>query len=339
MRSQYLLHDQEVVFMFSICVCYLQDDILSPLASLKWSSCSRLPVDMSDAQAVWLERKLYVGGGVTSGVDAKLYIYIPSADIWDAVDTPVFYSALITYYFQLVLVGGKKPDVNESITNELWTLASHGGWRKSFPPMTVKRYSASAVEYAKNIIVAGGMGDKGKKIDIVEVYNGEHWTRAQYLLKPCWRMKSTVLSGHWYLMGGFGQGKTVYCASLASLVASCQFSEKHQPSVWKSFTGVTHGWSSPAVFGNRLITVGGGDPESTSFIYAYSPHTQSWIHVGDMPVKLCCTCVSVLPKGKLMVIGGWSEAMLKESCVYQATLNGNYIVLKCVCSTHVHASV
>ena len=294
---------------------------------------------MQRAQAVWLEDKLYVGGGVTLGTVAKLYIYTPSTDTWDEMDTPVYCFALITYHSQLILIGGNECG-NRSATNKLRTLTSHDQWREILPPMTVKRSSASAVEYANNIIVAGGgryidivevaggLDDRWRDIDIAEVYNGHHWTKAQCLPKPCHWMKSTVLSGHWYLMGGDEQGTEVYCTSLASLVASCQLSEDLSPSVWKRLTDVPHKWSSPAVFGSRLIAVGGYPP--TSSIHAYSPHTQSWIHVGDVPVELCATCTVVLPTGRLMVIGGCSATPWGRR-VYQAILNGNVC---CTCSTH-----
>ena len=289
---------------------------------------------MNGAHSLWLEDKLYVGGGVTSGDtedDAKLYIYTPSTDTWDTMNTPVHWFALITYHSHLVLVGGLDHG-SGSFSNKLWTLTSHNQWREILPPMTVKRSSASAVQYAKNIIVAGGMGDQRREIDIVEVYNGHHWTIAQCLPKPCQRIKSTVLSGHWYLMGGYGQGKIVYCTSLSSLVASRQISAKPLPSVWKRLTDVPHESASPTVFGNRLIVVGGGGDPLTSSIHAYSPHTQSWIHVGNVPVEVCFTSPFALPIRRLMVIGGMSESTL-ESSVYQATFNGNYIIVKCVYCT------
>ena len=201
--------------------------------------------------------------------------------------------------------------------------------------MTTKRHSASAVGYADNILVAGGTDDKSDDIDIVEVCNGHHWTKAQCLPKPYHDMKSTIFNGHWYLMGGWKQRKEVYYVSLNSLVVS---SEKtvHVSSMWKRLTDVPHERSSPAVFGNRLIAVGGGEISiPNSSIHAYSPHTQSWLHVGDMPVELIYTCTAVLTTGELMVIGGWSwndaKPYVYQSCVYQASLNGNESV---TCKEH-----
>ena len=282
---------------------------------------------MSDAQAVWLGDKLYVGGGSTLGSRrdaARLYIHTPTTDTWSYIDTPVYYFALITYHSQLVLVGGREfvgEDKNGPVTNKLLTLTERDQWRETLPPMRTKRPKTSAVEFAKNILVVGGVDDNGRKVSIVEVYNGHHWAEAQCLPKLLSNMKSTVLNGHWYLMGGKEQGKEVYYASLNSLVASCQPSEKPLPSVWKRLPDVPHAYSSSAVFGNRLIAVGGGGVYlPSSSIHAYSPHTQSWVHVGKMPVKLYSTCTAVLPTGDLMVIGGWME-----SHVHKASLkfNGN----------------
>ena len=319
-----------------IIIIYLiawQVDILHPCAELEWRECGRLPVGMYDAQAVWLGDKLYVGGGWTSGSeggDARLYIYTPTTDTWSHIDTPVCYFALITYHFQLVLVGGREfvsefewIDQDGPVTNKLWTLAEDDQWRKTLPPMATKRHKASAVEFAGSILVAGG--EDWRNISIVEVYNGHHWAEAQCLPRPCYHMKSTVLNGHWYLMGGGGQGEEVYCASLDSLVASCQPSEKPLPSVWKRLPNVPDIRSSTAVFGNRLIAVGGGGyPSPSSSIHAYSPHTKSWVDVGDIPVEFYSTCTTVLPTGDLMLIGGWSNTSIK-SCVHKASLkvNGN----------------
>ena len=329
----------KIVFIAVPCLsCCVQVDIFHPYASLEWRECKRLPVAMSNAQAVWLRDKLYVGGEPTIGSNrdhASLYIYTPTTDTWNHIDTPVCWFAVITYHSQLVLVGGMVYVGDWRIgpvTNRLCTLTEHDQWRETLPPMTTKHQRASAVEFADNILVAGGNDDEWRIIDIVEVYNGHHWAKAHCLPKPCRWMKSTILNGHWYLMGGEGQGKEVYYASLDSLVASCQPSEKPLPSVWKRLPDVPHDCSSTAVFGNRLIAVGGGGVGYSS-IHAYSPHTQSWVHVGDMPVGLGSTCTAVLPTGKLMVIGGQSDTFLRQSSVHKASLNGNreWYTILCIC--------
>ena len=109
----------------------MQVDILHPYAELKWRECTRLPVGMSNAQAVWLWDKLYVGGGGTSESvrdAARLYIYTPTTDTWSHINTRVSWFALITYHSQLVLVGGGNFVGEERygpVTNKLWTLTEH----------------------------------------------------------------------------------------------------------------------------------------------------------------------------------------------------------------------
>ena len=137
-------------------------------------------------------------------------------------------------------------------------------------------------------------------------------------------LKSAILDKHWYLMGGEGlnslQEKAVHYSSLDSLIASSQPSETSQPSLWKELTNAPYLASSPAVLGNRLISIGGGEELSaTSTVYAYSTIAISWIHVGDMPFKASNTCSIVLPTGELMMMGGFGTIRN----VLKATIKGN----------------
>ena len=282
---------------------------------------------MDDAQAVWLEDKLYMGGGYTFYTleshrhEARLYIYTPTTNMWDAMDTPVYWFAITTYHSQLVLVGGREyvSPGGGPVSNKLWTL-DEIGLQETLPPMRVRRFGASAVSHGDHLLVAGGASDTS--LDVVEVYSDHSWSCAQPLPKPCADMKSTVRDGHWYLMGGNYQGTDVYFASLDSLISSCQSSETSQPSsVWKRLPDVHNTHSTPSVFGNRLTAIGGrqGYPPITS-IHAFSPHIQSWVPVGDLPFKGYHTCTVVLPSGELIVMGGSYSNKANKVC--RATLKG-----------------
>ena len=286
-------------------------------------------MEISNAQVVWLEDKLYIGGGYVSGLslrnDARLHIYTPTTDTWGTMDTPVFLFALTTYHSQLVLVGGCEyvgERVLGPLTNKLWSLDEQNEIQETLHPMRVRRYGATAVSHGDHLLVAGGTSD-GTWLDVVEVYSGHNWSSAQPLPKPYLNMKSTVLDDHWYLMGGFAQGKVVYYASLDSLIASRQPSETSQPSfVWKRLPDVHNSQSTPTVFGNRLTAIGGRPRNGKlpiSSIHAFSTHTQSWVHVGDLPVVGCQTCTMVLPSGDLIVMGGFLD---KRNKVYKANLKG-----------------
>ena len=280
---------------------------------------------MTDPTAVWYGDKLYIGGGGTSGTykdSARLYVYTPTTDTWDTpIDTPVCWFGLTTYHSKLVLVGGREHFSEHIATNRLWTLSEHGQWQETLPPMPTKRHSACSVSYRDHLLVAGGATVDGS-LNAVEVHNDNHWSSAQPLPAGYYDLKSAILDQNWYLMGGTlsenllgigQQDKVVHYASLDSLLASCQPSETEtsQPSsVWKKLTNTPNQFSSTAVFGSRLIAVGGRlkkrkeDPKSVSSVHAYSFHTSSWIHVGDMPHEANSTCSVVLPTGELVVVGG-----------------------------------
>ena len=307
--------------------------------------CQQLPVRMSDATAVWHRDKLYVRGCVsgTSTLSlrrdsARLYIYIPATDTWDTpIDTASYLFALTTYHSQLVLVGGREyvsENVMGNITNKLWTLSEHGQWQEPLPPMRTKCHSACAMSYGDHLLVAGGVTLETGISNFVEVYNGNHWSFAQTLPISYRDLKSAILDQHWYLMGGvighllstYKYNTAVHYASIDSLIASCQPSEISQPSsVWKRLTGAPHIHSSTAVFGGRLIAVGGKNyPYDTLNIHAYSFQTNSWIHVGDTLFKSSNTCSLVLPTGELMVVGIQKRGGMRG--VVKATIKGNYWV-------------
>ena len=96
-----------------------------------------------------------------------------------------------------------------SATNRLWVLDGQSHWTQPLPPMLTKCYGASAVSTGNHLIVAGGLSDEDP-LDIVQVYNGHEWMRAQPLPKACYFIKCALdKDKKWYLAAwwsGSGQG-------------------------------------------------------------------------------------------------------------------------------------
>ena len=261
------------------------------------------------------------------GSSFKLLIYNFIEDLWDTLDTPTQWYSLTTYHSQLVLVGGADPDTWRA-TNELWVLDEQHHWTQPLPLMTTERYQASAVSVNDFLIVAGGCGGSHvSTLDTVEVYDGYQWTRAHTLPKACSWMKSTLHEGSWYLAGGMGQENVVYQVSLESLIATTHSEGAGQTSVWKKLPDAPLEWSTPVVIRNQLITVGRGYPYSSA-LHTYLSSTNSWVHVGDLPVVCNCTCSLVLPTGQLLVVGGDTKSGL-SSYSFRANIGGKFS-LNCV---------
>ena len=288
----------------------LQFDILHPLTSIQWREACRLPVKMSNAQSVLMGHNVIVGGGWTSGdstADTTVYIYDISRDYWGIHSiAPTYRSALTTYRSQLVLAGGLEV-ASGSETNSVCVFMN-GEWCPSIPAMTVARYGASAVSRGQHLIVAGGGSTSsiaGGYTDIVEVFDGRSWSTAQsHLPQRCWDMKSIVYNDVWYVYGGLGQGREVYSAPLQSIVESTRDT---QSTVWTKLPQTPYHNSSIALFGQQLLTIGGGMLSLTSAVHAFSPHSQSWPLVGDLPVAIHSTCSLTLPNGELMTLGGTTD--------------------------------
>ena len=266
-----------------------------------------MPLGMSDAQAVVLGDKVYVGGGDSTYdiSQAVLLIYDCHDDSWKTLDTPTVNYALTTYNSQLVLVGGRDPN-SKHVTNQLWALDEQWHWTQSLPPMTTKRSRASAVSINHYLIVAGGLDDDLGPLDVVEVYDGQYWRKAQSIPKASFSMKSCLLKGIWYLAGG----EIIY-TSLYSLIAATSSEVVRQTSVWKELPNVPIKWSTLVTIGKHLATVGGFSFSSAIHVFSFS--TNSWVYVGNLPVASHSTCTVVLSTGELLVVGGEKEWELLSS--------------------------
>ena len=150
-------------------------------------------------------------------------------------------------------------------------------------------------------------------LDMVEIFDSQEWRVAESLPKPSYRMKSVLQGDTWYLMGGKEQGREVYYTSLFDLIATSN--PGITTSVWKKLPDVPFKNSTPAVFMNELIVIGGKvevgrssllallPSQYASNIYAYSTSKRSWVYVEDTPTAYCSTCATTLPSGELFMVG------------------------------------
>ena len=292
---------------------------LQPGAPLKWERCADLPVGMRHAQAVVLGNKVYVGGGITPSAaptatqDCNIYVCDFTRDTaWRTLKHSTRYPALTTYQERLVLVGGMNPST-AAPTNQLWVMEDEQTWTQPLPPMPTPCWGASAVSTQQYLITAGGAVRYWSNVSNVEVYNGKQWVTTGPLPKPCYSMKSTLHDGFLYLVGGFGQGRSVFQCSLQSLT-------KQQP-LWNSIQDAPYNYCSINTFGRALVAVGGQDNgKQQKSLHMYDPLTQLWVHAGEMPEAVDCTCTVTLPSGEMLVIGGSTETTEYSPLVYKAIL-------------------
>ena len=315
--------DPECVLFVMFQPLSLRADLLDPLVSLHWEKCKDVPagVEGAHAHSVWLNGKLYVGGGddmfiTIGGSSVQLFIYSPSEDSWEVIPTPTRHYALATYHSQLVLVGGCDHTTGKP-TSKVWLLEDRS-WvpHPTVPDMPVSASRPlSAVGFGDYLIVSGSEQDEGSTA--MSVFDGQNWFSAQALPEKLDQIKFAVNGDDWYLTGRNRRKNKVYRTSLKSLVASAVSPAVARSAVWARLPDTQYDNSGFTWFGNRLLAVGG---KSSSTVYAYNLKSKVWEHVSDLPGDVCSdNCCAVLPPGELLVIGG-SKALLK------ATINGKVIM-------------
>ena len=84
-----------------------------------------------------------------------------------------------------------------------------------------------------------------------------------------------------------------------------------------------------AVLAGNLIAIGGGKTSEGGAdmkeVYMYSPSTNSWIYISDLPAPRSCTAAAVLSSREVLVIGGRNGG--RVNTVYKGTLALYKIIL------------
>ena len=74
--------------------------------------------------------------------------------------------------------------------------------------------------------------------------------------------------------------------------------------------------------GNRLLTIGGSEGGTAKKeVYMYSPSTNSWIYISDLPAPRSGTAVAVMSLIDILVIGGEDDDSKRMNTVYKGFLH------------------
>ncbi len=230
---------------------------------------------------------------------------------WTTTRAPYEWSSLTTYQSKFVLVGGSHPSTRGP-TNSLLTSTTGLDWKPSLRAMPTRRYWPSSVSGGSPevLVVAGGRGSHGERLDVVEVLLNDHWTTADSLPSSCRNMRSTFHEGNFYFTGGGSKEKILFICSLESLIASASNGRTRRQTIWRTVTTLTDIFAIVSYVSNLI----GIDNYST--IRSYSNKTEEWIETtseGARPVG-GWIATAVLSTGQLLVANG--------DGVHKGTLSG-----------------
>ena len=292
------------------------------ISKMTWREGKKAPEGMMRGAAVVYGNTVYF----TPADSSRVYSYqnILGNEQWSRLpDNPNKAFSLAVIDGLLTSVGGW----NAGPTNTLLSLTGEGErkqWSEVFPPMPTPRYHTACITTEKALVVAGGKA--GGDMDIMEVMDikTKQWTTVCPLPQKLWSLSGIVCGDSLYLAGGFTGGSesiSVFTCSLPDLWQPETLGSRIQQTltrsnVWKEISSLPVTGSTLASFGGHLLAIGGNDSgNSTTDVYKYDSHTDSWHVISQMKNKRSLCLAVTLPEDQLIVVGGWTGIGIRTDSV------------------------
>ena len=225
----------------------------------------------------------------------------------------------------------KKGTDNE--TNVVFTYDERSQkWKQTIPPMPTARHFSSVLSFQSALIVAGGyMSTFSNAVEIFKPDTSQ-WYRAGPLPTACCDISLVAIGNTCYVLGGDGGDSYLNQALYASVdnllcnaVPANQTTHSGSSdtqSAWKTLPNTPTYRPAAAVLAGNLLAIGGDETSKGGAdmkkVYVYSPSTNSWIYISDLPAPRSTTAAAVLSLTEVLVIGGWDGGRLNT--VYKGTL-------------------
>ena len=233
----------------------------------------------------------------------------------------------------------KKGD--RQISNETYTYAERSRqWKQTIPPMPTARWFPGVSSLQSALVVAGEAILRFKTA--VEIFKPDtsQWYRTDPLPAACAHISLVVTgSGTCYALGGYDGShlnQALY-ASVDDLLRNAvpanqttRSGSSDTQSAWKTLPNTPTYAPAAAVLAGNLLAIGGKETSeggaAKKEVYMYSPSTNSWIYISDLPAPRCETAVAVLSSTEILVIGGWRGGVglfgdIALNTVYKGTLH------------------
>ena len=279
---------------------------------------------MSLARTVVIRDKIYCGGGETNDYDDVygVFCYNSSEDTWSSLPgCPVWWFGLGQVRGKLVTVGGRTK-FDHQITNKVYEFDEMTqSWKRNLriPPMTTARDSPAVLSHHAALVVAGG-NTRHTRTTSVEVYQEKtsQWHTTEPLPFRWQDATSVLINSRWYLLGGAAEGEEcsnrVMCANIDLLLRDRNTdteNSKNSSSVWQILPNTLYYGPTAATLGEVLLAVGGTTSTNVSnpqaAVYVYSPHSNAWLHISDLPTPRMQASTAVLSSTELLLIGGCNK--------------------------------
>ena len=297
---------------------------------------------MNSGHAAVINGKVYFGGGACDNDENIVCCYDPSQDKWTTLPPlPVKYFGLGQVSGKLVVVGGGKINDLHEETNKVYTYDERSRkWKQTIPPMPTARRFPGILSLPSALIVAGGNTPSLSSLntDVVEIFKPDtsQWYRTDSLPTDCQSILLVAIGNTCYALGGFkypmfrlnqalyaSVNDLLHNAVPANQTTHCGSSDTQ--SAWRMLPNTPTYQPAAAVLGGKLLGIGGTKGRAAKKeIYVYSPSTNTWIYISDLPAPRSTTAVAILSSTEVLVIGGWGISgwgeREKVNTVYMGTI-------------------
>ena len=305
--------------------------------SISWKHCDNIPTKSSLGKTTVINGKVYYGGYAAGGDLHVVYSYDPQRDNWTTLSPlPVRWFGLGQLNGMLVAVGGRKSNDSSSITNEVYTHDERSKkWKQTIPPMPTSRIFPCVLSLQSALVVAGGGISVLNYTDAVEIFKPDmsQWYRTNPLPLACYNAMLTVIGSTCYALGGYDGShhlNQVFYTSVDDLFCNAlpgnqttHSSNSDTQSVWKNLASTPTYEPAVATLLGNLFAIGGSETikggAAKNKVYMYTPSTDSWMYVSDLPAPQAAAAVAVLSQAELLVIGGQYHGKRVNS-VFRGTL-------------------
>ena len=206
-------------------------------------------------------------------------------------------------------------------------------WKRTIPPIPTARLFPGVLSLQSALVVAGGI--RVSHISAVEVFRPDtsQWCKTDSLPVGCCLIPLVAIGNTCYVLGGYNGSRLnqALYASVGDLLRNAvpanqttHSGSSNTQSAWKTLPNTPTYKPAAAVLAGKLLAIGGNETSErgsapNKVVYMYSPSTNSWIYISDLPAPRSGTAVAVLSSTRVLVIGGLNERGVVNT-VYQGTL-------------------
>jgi len=264
------------------------------------------PVGHSAQTAVFVDGKIYIGGGEMLLLRPlyQIDVYDVENDSWGtSISTQYCYFAMTSLHNSLIIAGG----INRSgdPTNQIFTLKN--GQLKKYIKMKSPRCCTAAVGHQGMLLIVGGKFGL-EVLASTELYDSQtgQWSVCENLPQSHYWLQSVVLNNTVYLLGGFDKD----CCYSLHVFTACLGALSSQMLKWNSEKNTSWGRSAPAsIFDTHVLLFGGVKRLTLGYtctknVYILNNDRQDWELADHTPSTRDGLSVVNIADDKVVVFGG-----------------------------------